>query len=52
MKKVATNVVTNDYIFIPWLIAWMFTIGFCKLTAWQGVWAFFIWPYHIGNFFQ
>ncbi|WP_109485356.1 hypothetical protein [Occallatibacter savannae] len=31
-----------------WLAAWLFTIGFLKLTFWQGVWAVVIWPYYLG----
>ena len=31
-----------------WLAAWLFTIGFLKLTFWQGVWAIVIWPYYLG----
>jgi len=34
-----------------WLAAWLFTIGFLKLTFWQGVWAVVIWPYYIGTHF-
>jgi len=35
-----------------WIIGWLFTIGFLKLTFWQGVLAIIIWPYHIGAFFS
>ena len=28
---------------------WLFTIGLCKLTFWQGVFAIIIWPYYIGD---
>ncbi|MBS1803275.1 MAG: hypothetical protein JST28_07895 [Acidobacteria bacterium] len=31
-----------------WLAAWLFTIGFLKLSFWQGVWAIVIWPYYFG----
>jgi len=31
-----------------WIAAWLFTIGFLKLTFWQGVLAIIIWPYYIG----
>ena len=31
-----------------WVAAWLFTIGFLKLTFWQGVWALVIWPYYLG----
>ena len=31
-----------------WFAGWLFTIGYLKLAFWQGLWALFIWPYHIG----
>jgi len=31
-----------------WFAAWLFTIGFLKLTFWQGVLALAIWPYYLG----
>ncbi len=31
-----------------WFAAWLFTIGFLKLTFWKGVAATVIWPYYIG----
>lgn len=34
-----------------WFIGWMFTIGFLKLTFWQGVLAVVIWPYYLGVHF-
>ena len=34
-----------------WLAAWLFTIGFLKLTFVQGVLALIIWPYYIGHAF-
>lgn len=35
-----------------WIAAWLFTIGFLKLTFWQGVLAIFIWPYYLGVFWS
>ncbi len=32
-----------------WCVGWLFTIGFLKLTFWQGVIAIIIWPYYIGD---
>jgi len=32
-----------------WLIGWLFTIGFVKLTFWQIVLALVIWPYYLGT---
>jgi hypothetical protein len=34
-----------------WFAAWLFTIGFLKLTFWKGVAAIVIWPYYIGAHF-
>lgn len=31
-----------------WFAAWLFTIGFLKLTFWQGVLAIIVWPYYLG----
>jgi len=31
-----------------WMAAWLFTIGFLKLSFWQGVLAIIIWPYYLG----
>lgn len=33
---------------IAWIGGWLFTIGFLKLTFWQGVLGIAIWPYYIG----
>ena len=32
-----------------WIAAWLFTIGFLKLSFWQGVLAILIWPYYMGS---
>ena len=34
-----------------WVAAWLFTIGFLKLTFWQGVIALLLWPYYLGAHF-
>lgn len=34
-----------------WFAAWLFTIGYLKLTFWQGVLAVIIWPYYLGHYF-
>lgn len=31
-----------------WFGAWMFTIGFLKLSFWKGVAAILLWPYYLG----
>lgn len=35
-----------------WAGGWLFTIGYLKLTFFQGVLAIIIWPYYLGNFFS
>ncbi|HEX7078858.1 MAG TPA: hypothetical protein VF363_10570 [Candidatus Eisenbacteria bacterium] len=40
-------------VFAPvWIIGWLFSIGFLKLTFWKGVLALIIWPYYFGVFFR
>lgn len=31
-----------------WCAMWLFTIGYLKLSFWQGVLAIIIWPYYLG----
>ena len=31
-----------------WLGAWLFTIGFLRLTFWKAVLAILLWPYFLG----
>lgn len=31
-----------------WIIGWMFTIGFAKITFWQALLGLIIWPYYLG----
>lgn len=35
-----------------WIMAWLFTVGFLKLSFWSGVLAIIIWPYYLGVFFS
>ena len=35
-----------------WLIGWLFTIGYLKLTFWKGVFALIVWPYYLGVYFH
>ncbi len=35
-----------------WLMGWLFTIGYLKLTFWKGLLALIIWPYDLGVFFR
>ena len=31
-----------------WVMGWLFTIGYLRLTFWKGVLALIIWPYYLG----
>jgi hypothetical protein len=31
-----------------WVGGWLFSIGFLKLTFWEGVLAVVVWPYYVG----
>jgi len=48
------NVKIEQHLFTGgvWIAAWLFTIGFLKLTFWMGVLAIVIWPYYLGTFFS
>ncbi len=35
-----------------WIALWLFTIGYLKLTFWQGVLAVVLWPYYLGVAFS
>ncbi len=35
-----------------WVIGWLFTIGYLKLSFWKGVLGLFIWPCFIGKKFH
>ncbi len=35
-----------------WIWAWLFTIGFLKLTLVKGIYALLLWPYYLGVHFR
>jgi hypothetical protein len=37
---------------ILWTAAWLFTIGFLRLSFWKGVLAIVLWPYFLGHHFS
>jgi hypothetical protein len=37
---------------VIWLIGWLFTIGYLKLTFWSSVLGLIIWPYYLGAAFR
>lgn len=46
--KIENNVFTGG----AWVIAWLFTIGFLKLTFWKVILAIVLWPYYLGVTFS
>lgn len=42
--KVETSILSGG----AWFAAWLFTIGYLKLTFGQGILAIVIWPYYLG----
>ena len=32
-----------------WLIGWLFTIGYAKLSFWGGIVGILVWPYFLGD---
>ncbi len=32
-----------------WAVGWLFTIGFVKLSFWEGLLGLIIWPYFLGD---
>lgn len=47
MEKIRIEQHSN--IGLLWAAGWLFTIGYLKLSFWQGVLAIVIWPYYIGD---
>ncbi len=31
-----------------WFAAWLFAVGFLRLSFWKGVLALLLWPYYLG----
>ncbi len=47
--QIATN---QSGLGVLWVIGWIFTIGYLKLSFWKGVLALIIWPYYLGTSFS
>jgi len=45
MEKITVH---HGSIGMLWFGAWLFTIGFLRLTFWKGVLALLLWPYFLG----
>lgn len=41
-------IINQDFLGCVWMIGWLFSIGYLKLTFWKGVLAIIIWPYYLG----
>jgi len=46
--KVETHMLSGGV----WFAAWLFTLGFLKLSFWKGIVALVVWPYFLGEFFS
>ncbi|MCC6290460.1 hypothetical protein IT398_00020 [Candidatus Nomurabacteria bacterium] len=46
MEKIIIN--SPDMFGTLWMIGWLFSIGYLKLTFWRGVLGLIIWPYYLG----
>jgi len=50
MQKI--KIEQHSFVGILWFGAWLFTIGFLRLTFWKGVLAIVLWPYYLGVTFS
>jgi hypothetical protein len=46
--RTITKIIAGPHLGGLWLVGWLFTIGFVKLSFWKGVLALIAWPYFIG----
>ena len=46
--KVETSILSGGV----WFAAWLFTLGFLKLSFGKGLLALIIWPYYLGEYFS
>jgi hypothetical protein len=49
MEKI--KIEQHSFMGVVWFGAWLFTIGFLRLTFWKGVLAVVLWPYYLGLMF-
>ncbi len=38
----------HPFLGFGWYAAWLFSVGFLRLTFWKAVFALLIWPYYLG----
>lgn len=48
MKPIIIN---HDSLNFLWIVGWLFSIGYLRLTFWKGVLALIVWPYYLGRYF-
>jgi len=46
MEKI--KIEQHSFMGMVWFAAWLFTIGYLRLTFWKGVFAIVLWPYYLG----
>ncbi len=46
MEKVIIN--NQEILGSLWMIGWLFTIGYLRLSFWKGVLSLIVWPYYLG----
>ncbi len=50
MKNIIIN--NQEVLGTLWMIGWLFSIGYLKMSFWKGVLALIIWPYYMGEKFS
>ncbi|MFA5210979.1 MAG: hypothetical protein WC414_00555 [Patescibacteria group bacterium] len=48
MNKI--KIENNSFTAFSWFAAWLFTIGFLKLTFWKSILSLLVWPYFLGQY--
>ena len=46
MEKI--KIEQHSFMGMVWFAAWLFTIGYLRLTFWKGVFAIVLWSYYLG----
>lgn len=50
MQKIRVEL--HTFMGAVWIAAWLFTIGYLRLSFWKGVLAIVLWPYFLGLHFS
>ena len=51
MSNDRIQITQHSSIGVAWVVGWLFTIGYLKLSFWMGVLALIVWPYYLGAHF-